>query len=132
MCSIIDYIVIYKFIINLHCKIRQCKKQILEYSFGRILILVLLNVQTKISYSSKKLDYMQVTNMVFLHTPSAMILIHILIIMQRCHSLSIKQPSLKIYTNNHENCQKGEYEGIIRIAKVSSIILSRYDYNAIK
>ena len=71
--------------------------------------------------------------MVFLHTSSAMIFIlRILIIMQQCHSLSIKQPSLKIYTNNHEDCQKGEYEGIIRIAKVRYIILNRYDYNSIK
>ena len=38
-----------------------------------------------------------------------------------CNSLDIKQTKAEIYTNNHEDCQEGEYQGIIRISKVSSI-----------
>ena len=38
-----------------------------------------------------------------------------------CNSLDTKQTKAEIYTNNHEDCQEGEYQGIIRISKVSSI-----------
>ena len=36
-----------------------------------------------------------------------------------CHSSDIKQPNVEIYTNNHEDCREGEYQGIIRISKVN-------------
>ena len=42
-----------------------------------------------------------------------------------CYSFDIKQPKTEIYTNNHEDCREGEYQGIIRISKVKSIF---YDY----
>ena len=46
--------------------------------------------------------------------------ISISIFAPKCNSYDIKQPNAEIYTNNHEDCREGEYQGIIRISKVNS------------
>ena len=39
-----------------------------------------------------------------------------------CHALAARQPNMEIYTNNHKDCEEGEYNGVIRISKVMSIL----------
>ena len=39
-----------------------------------------------------------------------------------CHAFAARQPNMEIYTNNHKECEEGEYKGVIRISKVISIL----------